>query len=154
MKFVEQISASTLDVFEMIVPMEVSAESPLSDESAEVPSHVSAMLGLSGDLAAILTIHCSGQVARGITSAMLGMDVEDIDDDVKDAVGEVANMVAGGLKISLAEEDIDVELAIPSVVVGKSFQITAPAGTRRTVVPFHTPAGHFWVELKFRLGSC
>lgn len=152
MNYADKLTQATLEVFEMMVPLAITPEAPLQDENAEMASHVSAMLGLSGDFAGIVTIHCNGQVACEVTSAMLGMEVEDIDDDVKDAVGEVANMVAGGLKVSLAEEEVDVELAIPSVVAGKAFRISAPTGTRRTVIPFRTPAGHFWVELKFRLG--
>ena len=37
-------------------------------------------------------------VAKDITGTFLGMEVEELDDDVKDAIGEIANMVAGEFK--------------------------------------------------------
>jgi len=147
------IAQATLDVFEMMIPLELTAEAPLASD-AEIRAHVTVMLGLSGDLAGLLTIYCPQAAACAITGGMLGMEVSEIDDDVKDAVGEVANMVAGGLKTALAEAGIGLELAIPSAITGSGYRITAPTGTRKTIVPFRISAGPFWIELKFRRTCC
>ncbi len=151
--YAAQIAAATLDIFETMIPMEVTSGEPMVGEKIEISAYLTSMLGLSGDFAGMLNIHCPSDIACLITGAMLGMEVDEVDEDVKDALGEVANMVAGGLKISLADSQIDVELAIPSVIAGKSYTITAPEGTQKVVVPFETPSGPFWVELKFRRTS-
>ena len=154
MNHAEMIAQATLDVFQTMIPLELEAQPPLADGSEEIQAHVTVMLGLSGDLAGLLTIYCPHSAACAITGGMLGMEVTEIDGDVKDAVGEVANMVAGGLKTALAADGVGVELAIPSAITGQSYRITAPTGTQKTVVPFQTPAGTFWVELKFRQRCC
>ena len=55
----------------------------------------------------MVAVHCPGVTARNITSSFLGVDVEELDEDVKDAIGEITNMVAGNLKVSFAEEGIE-----------------------------------------------
>ena len=38
------------------------------------------------------------------SGTFLGMEVAELDDDVKDAIGEIANMIAGNLKIFFQEQ--------------------------------------------------
>ena len=42
-------------------------------------------------------------VAMTITGSFLGMDVEEMNEDVEDAVGELANMLGGDIKSALSE---------------------------------------------------
>ena len=87
----------------------------------------------------------------GITGAMLGMEVTELDEDAKDAIGEIANMVAGGLKEALAASGRKIELAIPTTVIGKSIRTSGLSGATRVMVPFSCPLGRFGVELRFIL---
>ena len=111
------------------------------------------MIGLGGGLRGLLAVHCPESVAREITGTLLGMDVEDLGDDVKDAIGELSNMIAGNLKISFAGAGVDVELAIPTSVIGESFRICGLSGATRVVVEFAMAAGSFWVELLYVLNT-
>ncbi|WP_303721654.1 chemotaxis protein CheX [Malonomonas rubra] len=86
--------------------MEISSAPPLPEGKEILDSHVSSMIGLSRDFTSILNIHCPGNVGMAITSKMLGMDVECIEGDVKDTLGEIANMVADGVKEAFAAENI------------------------------------------------
>ena len=150
--YASALTAAIVDIFATMIPLELAVEPPLTEGFVELPSHVTAMLGLTGDLAGLLAIHCTCESGCAITGAFLGMEVAEIDADVKDAIGELANMVAGGLKVALADAGIGIgiELAIPSVISGKAFQISAPSGTRRLVIPLRLPDSPFWIELKIR----
>ncbi len=79
----------------------------------------------------------------------MGMEVKELDDDVKDAIGEIANMVAGSLKIFFQEHDLSIELAIPTTIVGKSFHTAGMSGATRVAVPFTMNGATFLVELKY-----
>jgi chemotaxis protein CheX len=144
-----EIIEATREVFSTMIMMDVEADEPMYGKGEKMSSNISSMLGLGGGIRGMLAVHCPGDVATGITSGFLGMDVEEIDEDVKDALGEVANMVAGNLKIYFANQDIDISLAIPTSVIGKSYRTTGIAGATRTVVPFTIESGRFWVELLF-----
>jgi chemotaxis protein CheX len=77
------------------------------------------------------------------------MVVDDLDDDVKDAIGEIANMVAGNLKVSYAKININIELAIPTSIVGESFHVSGVADANRIIVPLKMADETFWVELMY-----
>jgi chemotaxis protein CheX len=81
------------------------------------------------------------------------MDVDALNEDVKDAIGEIANMVAGNLKIAFAGDDLKIELAIPSTIIGQSYRVGGMLGAKRVAVPFAMESGQFLVELKYIVNS-
>jgi len=57
-----------------------------------------------------------------LTQALLGMDPSEEapePSDVADAVGEITNMLAGGVKTRLVEQDPEIKLGLPLFVDGK-----------------------------------
>ncbi|MDR3630935.1 MAG: chemotaxis protein CheX [Desulfocapsaceae bacterium] len=152
-KLEQGIVTATKDVFSTMVMMELEDGCPVVGKGGEIQSNISSMLGLGGDVRGILAIHCPADVARGITGAFIGMEVEALNDDVKDAIGELANMIAGNLKIHLAAFDMDVKLAIPTSVIGESYHASGLFGACRIAVPFVSTDGPFWIELKYMLNG-
>ncbi|MEA3363396.1 MAG: chemotaxis protein CheX [Thermodesulfobacteriota bacterium] len=151
MEFAKKIVETTEEIFNTMIFMEVSAEAPLEQGKQALGCHVSAMIGLSGGFSAMLGIHCPETVGLAISGAMLGMEIEEIDADVKDALGEIANMVAGGLKERFSAEDIDLELAIPTAISGKSYTIASSTRSNRVIIPFSVDQGQFFIEMKYNL---
>jgi chemotaxis protein CheX len=119
--------------------------------NATLEVFASMIIGLAGDLKGILAIQCPGVVAMGITGAMLGMEVTELGEDAKDAIGEIANMVAGGLKAALAPSGRKIELAIPTTIIGTSIRTSGLSGATRIMIPFFSPIGRFGVELRYVL---
>jgi chemotaxis protein CheX len=151
-EFAKKIVETTEEIFSTMVFMDVSASTPLSEGKQAIGCHISAMIGLTGDFSAMLNIHCPETVGLSIAGAMLGMELKEVDADVKDALGEIANMVAGGLKERFATEDINLELAIPTTISGKSYTIASPTKSNRVIIPFNVESGQFFTEVKYNLG--
>ncbi len=151
MEFAKKIVETTEEIFNTMIFMEISAEPPLEKKKQPLGGHISAMIGLSGGFSAMLSLHCPEAVGLGIAGAMLGIDIDEVDADVKDALGEIANMIAGGLKERFATEGIDLVLAIPTTVSGKSYTIASQTRSNRVVTPFTIAAGQFFVEIKYTL---
>jgi len=147
------VKDATFEVFESMVMMEIASGEPNYNGSKKIDSIISSMIGLAGDLKGMVVIHCPEEVAKKITSGMLGMEVDEVDADVKDALGEIANMVAGGLKVSLEGEGCNVELALPSTVIGRSIRMSSGVGSKRIMVPFNIPSGEFGVEMNYVMSS-
>ncbi|WP_051308999.1 chemotaxis protein CheX [Desulfogranum japonicum] len=145
----QYLIAATQDVFASMIFMDIEPGEPLTGSDIRFQTSLSSMIGLAGDLRGLVAVHCTREAALGITSSMLGMDVEELDDDVKDAIGEIANMVAGGMKVSLADHNVKIDLAIPSTAVGKSIRVSSLSKGNRVLVPFTTSAGTFGVELQY-----
>ena len=131
--------------------IDIAPETPSDSETEAIESNLCGLIGLAGDLRGLLAIQCPGEVAMGITGAMLGMEVTELGEDAKDAIGEIANMVAGGLKEALAVLGKKIELAIPTTVIGKAIRTSGLSGASRVMIPFSCPLGRFGVELRFIL---
>jgi len=142
---------AVLEVFATMIFIDIKSGDSMTGQEDSIDSNLTSMIGLAGDLQGVLAVHCPKDAALGITGAMLGMTVDDINEDVLDAIGEIANMVAGGLKTSLAGDNITTELAIPTTVLGKAVRTSGQAGVSRFILPFATPVGDFGVELKYVL---
>ena len=100
---------------------------------------ISGVIGLSGKAVGTVVINLSEEVALKGASAMLMMEMTELDDDVLDAVGEIANMVAGQAKAELEEYDLSVSL--PNVVTGDNHDIRFPSDAKPLAVAFDTDFG-------------
>ncbi len=143
------IISATTEIFSTMLMVELEPGATIEGEGGEIASNLTSMLGLGGDIRGMLSVHCPESVAKGITSGFLGMEIDELDDDVKDAVGEIANMVAGSLKSSFSEYDLNIELAIPTSVIGKSYSTSGMLGADRVAVPFVMNGDTFLVELTY-----
>lgn len=149
MELAQFLADATLEVFASMVFIDITTEASPGGAPETVEPALSSLIGLAGDVKGLLAVHCPAPVALAITSSMLGMEVTELDEDVKDAIGEIANMIAGGLKVSLAADHKKIELAIPTTVIGKSIRTSGLGGATKIVVLFTSPVGKFAVELRF-----
>ena len=143
------IVESTTEIFETMVFMELQPGERHLGSDIDMNGDITSCIGLAGDIRGLIGVHCPLGVATGITGAMLGMEFDEITDDVKDAIGEIGNMIAGGVKVGLAGIDKDIQLAVPTIVCGKSLHIGGPARGSSVVIPFHVDAGTFYVEMRY-----
>jgi chemotaxis protein CheX len=79
------------------------------------------------------------------TGRLLGIEPpEEFNDDVRDAVGELANMIAGNLKPLLPP---GVALSMPTLVEGTDYALRILGGNLAGMLAFYSPGGVFWVTL-------
>jgi chemotaxis protein CheX len=143
------IEQAVLDIFSSMVFLDIQV--PEGVEPAPLQgTMISGMIGLAGDLQGSVLIHLPDAVAIAITNAFLGLEINSVDEDVKDAIGELTNMVAGGIKFLIPEKTQDVELAIPSVVCGQGYSCEATGRFERTAMLFELASGRFIVELQVK----
>lgn len=152
MEYKDIIKEAVVDIFSSMVLLDIAVLEGSASGAIEGPM-LSGMIGLAGDLQGTVLIHLPAPVAIDITNAFLGLEIDTVDDDVKDAIGELANMVAGGVKFLLPEKDQDIELAIPSVVCGQSYSCEATGRFERTSVLFELGSGRFVVEVQVKAAS-
>ncbi len=109
------------NVFQTMMGLEVHAlEGP-------TPVHeqlVTGSISLTGAWRGAVLVECPLEEAFFLTSRMVGVPLpSDLTDDVRDAVGELANMVGGNLKSVLPA---GVALSLPSVVSGSNYRLVFP----------------------------
>lgn len=119
------VSTAAGEVFLTMFGLEMTpVEGPTELDVIGTEETVVAMVGFSGDWAGTGSITCGPDLARIIAGHMLMMDTPTaIDNDVLDAVAEVANMVVGSAKTSLEEIIGPVGMSVPTVIYGRNFVV-------------------------------
>jgi chemotaxis protein CheX len=96
-----------------------------------------ASITFRGGVEGCLSVHCDPSCARAIAAGMLCSEAPDglSDGDVIDTLGEIANMVMGGVKTRIQDQIKDIAISIPSVIQGRQLRTHAGEGTVRLVIP-------------------
>ncbi|MDX2495279.1 MAG: chemotaxis protein CheX, partial [Desulfuromusa sp.] len=123
MKYAQDIADATQEIFSNMVMLDVTPGEPFKRADSKLINSISGIIGLTGTTKGMLAIHLPNKAAFAITTAFLGMDVEDIDEDVCDAVGELANMLGGSIKAILDPEGSKVQLSMPSAIHGEEYSV-------------------------------
>lgn len=110
------------------------------------PSHeITGVIGLSGAAKGSVLLGVGKSVAIRATEILLGETFSTIDHNVVDAVGELANMIVGSAKAQL--ESLNLNMGLPTVVVGKNHSVVFPTGIHPIGIPFESDAGPFCLEV-------
>ncbi|MBM9537443.1 chemotaxis protein CheX [Desulfobulbus alkaliphilus] len=144
----EKLIESTVEIFTGMVMMEISvAGEPLSSLGS-LQHSITGMVGLAGTHKGVLAVHFPNQVAKEVTSSFLGVEVDEINEDVQDAIGEIANMLGGNLKTILSDRGKDIQLSLPSTISGEKYSFTSQTEVDQVILPFQAPGGIFYVEVE------
>lgn len=150
MNHAQHITESTQEIFSSMIMLDVTAGDPFERQDAPLKNSISGIIGLAGTQKGMLAIHMPSQAALAVTTAFLGMEVDEIDEDVRDAIGELANMLGGSLKSILDPNGSGVQLSMPSAVHGEEYSVDCLAKAESVSVPFSFEGHNFTVELQLR----
>ena len=136
----EQIAGYVIDatreVFSTMVMMEATGDFPLKEPVRRFKCSITGMVGFAGTYSGVISIHCPVELALKVTSNMLGIDCGEINEDLNDAIGEIANMLGGNVKQVLSKGGLDVKLSIPTVISGEDYTVNSLSDNDCVVVPF------------------
>ena len=110
---------------------------------------VTGIIGITGDAQGSMSISFSEPCIKAIVQNLFGMPVDSINDEVKDAVGEITNMICGDARRRLESENVNLQAGTPTVVAGKNHSITHVSNGPRLAIPFDTDQGKFVIEVAF-----
>jgi len=120
---VEEVFGMMLGVVSELIPNAPDAE---EDEESDLET-ITAVVGFGGLLSGACVFRSSGPDALIIASKLVGMEFPEIDDTVKDAIGEICNMLAGAWKGKVPDLSSNCGLSIPAVITGSNYQIHVQA---------------------------
>jgi len=120
------LEVAVREVFEIMLGCQLEPMVELNSTTLEF----TAMVGLAGQLCGVVTMRSTAKSAVLMASKMLGIDPKDADQQTWDAIGEVANMIAGNFKNKLTGMGEKCMLSVPTVITGAdySFHSLADAG--------------------------
>ena len=135
-KIVDYIRAAAADVFSTMLGLEIKTGTPYMDERAPTVSDgVLAVVSMAGNWTGAGVISCSAEFACRVCNLLLMTEAAAVDEEVLDAVGEVANMIVGNFKTMVEEHAGPLALSIPTVIFGKNFTSRSLGTASWVVVP-------------------
>jgi chemotaxis protein CheX len=82
-----------------------------------------------------------------IVSNMLGEEFTHICDEVREAVGEIANMISGQARQGLSAQGLKLQASLPSVISGRDLVVDGTEKTPHVMLTFDTESGPFEIGL-------
>lgn len=131
------LDAGVEEVFQLMLGLECRQE---TDPEEPEPYSVTAVVGFGGLLSGACVLSTGRTVALTIAAHMTGMDFEEVDDTVKDAIGEICNMLAGAWKGKVPELAANCGLSVPAVITGRDYRL-------------HVQAPEFQLHHRYRFGE-
>ncbi len=123
---IKSIKEATIEVCSTMLMLEVKDEESYVKDEKKVSTDLISSLHFFGDnYMGKIGVFSSGIAAAQLAEAMLGSPVNKIDDEVKDCMGEIVNMIAGGAKTKLMDTMGLLHLLTPWVIAGKNIKISS-----------------------------
>lgn len=120
----KNLDASVEEVFQLMLGVECRREpGPLGTESESV----TAVVGFGGLLSGACVFRTGSLAALQIAARMTGMEFSEIDETVKDGIGEICNMVAGAWKSKVPDLAAHCGLSVPAVITGRDYRLHVQA---------------------------
>jgi chemotaxis protein CheX len=144
-RYINPFVTSTKNVFATMLNTHVLIGKARVREPDEARADVAAFIGFSGDACGSVRLCFSKITAVRVASKFADMDVDPASPELADALGELANMVAGHAKASLA--GLDVSISLPRVLLGGTDALPAVSHSPVLVLPCDSALGRFSVEV-------
>jgi chemotaxis protein CheX len=139
--------SSIQEVLRTMAKIDVKIGSP-SLKPTPLPTYdISGIIGFSGNFVGSMVLSFQQSTASAIVTAFAGMPIASDSPDFADAVGELANMIAGSAKTSFGGST---NISVPSIIIGHGHSIARLQDVPCLIIPCHTPAGDFAVEVSIK----
>jgi chemotaxis protein CheX len=144
----ETVTEIVESIFGTMMDLEVSAS-----ETPWLPGEdrLTSCVYIEGEWNGAVLLECNREQACRFAGQLLSMDPPaEVDDDVRDALGELANMIGGNLKSTMA---VKACLSMPSVIDGGSYELRICGADIQNRLAFQFNGGHFWVTVSAKDGG-
>jgi len=149
-----KIAAAVTEVFETMFSLALAPVDTVSASSLQGKRLVSSVC-FAGDATGVVSVHVGEELARRMAANMLGVEPGEIDDEaaIHDMLGELGNIVTGGLKSALTDTGLRCALSTPSVTAGTDFMIEALNLDRYERFAFEAGGLPVFAEMGFKISD-
>ena len=139
----EDLARIAHDIFDTMLGVEVQ---PAELDWRPARDRLTGAVYLAGAWRGAVLLECDRGQAYYFANRLMAVPMpEEVNDDVRDTMGELANMLGGNLKAVLPR---GVVLSMPSVVEGSDYSLRVCGGNAVVErAAYRSPAGVFWITL-------
>jgi chemotaxis protein CheX len=149
LQFIEPFVSSAMSVLKTVLRSDIGQGDVTLVGGHELAGEVSAVIGIRDSPGESIILNMDSRTALNICAAMNGSGCESLDSLGRDAIGELANMIAGNAVSALNEQGFDFIVQPPVTVT----QVDLPRiteGLELFQVPVSSEHGHITVNFTIR----
>jgi chemotaxis protein CheX len=120
-----KLDAAVAEVFQLMLGL--SCQRQPGPAPVQTGESVTAVVGFGGALSGACVFRSESSAAVRIAGNMTGMEFALVDDTVKDAIGEICNMLTGDWKGKVPELSASCGLSVPAVIAGCDYNLHVQA---------------------------
>ena len=148
-KYINPFIAATVHVLDTTAHIETKAGKPFIKRDKIARGDVTGVIGLTGRMRGTVSVSFSETCILSIVSGMFGEEMKEMNEEIRDAVGEISNMISGQARRKLEEDGLSLSAAIPTVIMGKDHSLSHITTYPVIAIPFQTAKGEFTIEVSF-----
>jgi chemotaxis protein CheX len=144
----EPFRLSTCEIFQMMAMMNAELVQEYKITTHFHFGEVSAVMALAGKKKGGIILSLNEKMARLAISNISAIPADDLEeDDVHDGVGELINMIAGGAKARLTDEDEHFLLSAPTVITGRKHRVIQQKDMPCAVMVYRVDDEYFAIQI-------
>lgn len=148
-RYINPFIRAIKNVFTTMLKVDVNVQKPHIKTDGRTGADVSGVIGFTGDATGCVVLSFPKDVACKVASTFAGVAITLESPDLVDAIGELANMVAGNAKKDF--EGVRISISLPSVIIGENHVVGQSRMVPRLVIPCASELGSFHVEVAMKV---
>ncbi|MFH0728483.1 MAG: chemotaxis protein CheX [Pseudomonadota bacterium] len=148
-KIINPVIQATADILEKVGSLTIKVKKPFIKEDSRARGEITSIIALSGDLSGTVSISFPGKCILSVVSKMVGEPMIEMNDDIKDALGELTNMISGQATQLFEMTGQNLKASLSQVIMGKNHTIPHNADTVVLGVPCISEHGEIMLEMCF-----
>lgn len=146
-EYINPFLSAAIEVLETMAFIKVEPGKPFIKTNGKAQGDVSGIIAITGISIGSMALTFTSSCILKIVFSMLGEEYTEINDDIKDAVGELTSMIAGAARNELGKQGLRFKTSFPMVIAGPNHEIEHKCEPPIIAIPFGTNAGSFLVEV-------
>jgi len=138
---------STSEAFETMIMLPIE-ETGAPENELDTSESLIGSITFTGNLQGAVNVYCHQDVGVKIAKSMLmAGENETLDEsEILDAIGEIVNLVIGGLKSRIQDSVDDLDISIPTVLKGKNIRTVGKAAKTSVEIFAKTDGGNLKIS--------
>ncbi len=141
--------AATVDILSKVGAVTGTVQKPFLKKDPTAQGAVSSVVELKGNAEGTFAISFSAPCILSIVSTMFGEELTEMDDDIKDAVGEITNMISGQASQLYEKVGAGIKPTLLQVIMEEGHTIPHKLRSAVLGIPITTEKGNILVETCF-----
>ncbi|MFZ7112679.1 MAG: chemotaxis protein CheX [Desulfatiglandales bacterium] len=145
--YINPFITATIHVLKTVAATDASPGKPYLKKDNIARGDATGIIGLTGEARGTICVSFTEESILAIVSKMFSEEMTEMNEEIRDAVGEISNMISGQARQALEEMGKSLTAAIPTVIMGKKHSLSHMTNYPVIAIPFNTDKGGFTIEV-------